>query len=69
LVSNKVLSLIHQITNKNSIKMNARQKRIEKLGYKITWFVNNGFYKLVATKNGRSIKATSITNLYNQLFN
>jgi hypothetical protein len=50
--------------------MNARQKRIEKAGYKIIWFMNDIHdYKLVATKNGRSIKATSISNLYNQLFN
>jgi hypothetical protein len=50
--------------------MNARQKRIEKEGYKITWFMNDSHdYKLVATKNGRTYKATSITNLYNQLFN
>jgi hypothetical protein len=51
--------------------MNARQKRIEKAGYKITWFMNdNHEYKLMATKyNGIYIKATSITNLYNQIFN
>lgn len=59
--------------NKNNLKqpiMNARQKRIEKSGYKITWFINdNHDYKLQATKNNRTIKATSISNLYNQLFN
>jgi hypothetical protein len=50
--------------------MNARQKRIEKAGYKITWLMNdNHDFKLIASKNGRSIKATSISNLYNQIFN
>ena len=50
--------------------MNARQKRIEKAGYKITWFMNDGHdYKLQATKNNHTIKATSISNLYKQLFN
>jgi hypothetical protein len=50
--------------------MNARQKRIEKSGYKITWLMNdNHYYKLIAVKGYYSIKATSITNLYNQIFN
>jgi hypothetical protein len=49
--------------------MNARQKRIEKAGYKITWFVNdNHHYKLIAIKGYYSIRATSITNLYKKLF-
>ena len=50
--------------------MNARQKRIEKSGYKITWLMNDNYnYKLIAVKGYYSIKATSITNLYNQIFN
>jgi hypothetical protein len=46
-----------------------KQKRIEKSGWKVQFYMNDSHdYKMQATKGGRTIKATSMTNLYQKIF-